>query len=224
VPQILAAFRAIRRRHPLVRLLLAGAPDRRLDLPDLVDRYGLEHDVFLVERPADELFDELIAASDVALCLRWPTALETSGPWVRALAAGRPTVTIDLAHQADVPAYDPRSWQAYPGRLAAAPGEPASAPVTVALDILDEDHSLRLAMDRLAFDASLRASLGQAARAYWRREHAVARMADDYLRVLPLAAAAPAPAAVLPAGLRADPLRHVQAVLREWGDSACVFN
>jgi hypothetical protein len=53
-------------------------------------------------------------------------------------------------------------------------------PIAVAIDILDEDHSLRLAMRRLATDADLRARLGHAAREYWTREHSVEGMSDDY--------------------------------------------
>ena len=44
-----------------------------------------------------------LAASDVCLCLRWPTALETSASWLHCLAAQRATVVTDLAHLADVP-------------------------------------------------------------------------------------------------------------------------
>ena len=45
--------------------------------------------------------------------------------------------------------------------LAVLPAE--QQPVAVAIDILDEDHSLRLAMKRLAEDAELRQALGSAA-------------------------------------------------------------
>jgi hypothetical protein len=74
------------------------------------------------------------------------------------MAAGKPTVIIDLAHLSDVPSLDPRTWQPN-----IPPHEAHDAhPVAVAIDILDEDHSLRLAMRRLAQDASLRAVLGSA--------------------------------------------------------------
>ena len=105
----------------------------------------------------------------MALNLRWPTAREISGPWLRCLAAGTPTVTIDLVHTADVPALDPRTWQA---------GGPE--PCTVAIDILDEAHSLRLAMKRLATDEQLRASLADAGRRYWAAHHSIEGMVEDY--------------------------------------------
>ena len=50
------------------------------------------------------------ASTDVCLCLRWPTARETSASWLRCLAAGKPTIVTDLVHTADVAVLDPRSW------------------------------------------------------------------------------------------------------------------
>jgi glycosyltransferase involved in cell wall biosynthesis len=213
VPQVLAAFRTLWRHLPHVRLVLAGARGPRLDVLALLRSLGLERGVRLLDAPDAETFDELIAAVDVALCLRWPTALETSGPWLRALSAGTSTVTVDLAHQTHVPALDPRSWSV----------RPPSEPVTVAVDILDEAHSLGLAMSRLAVDGELRARLARAGRAYWEREHSLERMTEDYERILPLAVSAPMPEVRLPSGLRPDPLAYVQRVLDGFGDPGCVL-
>ena len=71
---------------------------------------------------------------------------------------------VDLAHLADVPSLDPRTWQRHGGGAGA-------APVCIAIDILDEDHSLALAMRRLATQPALRESLGHAAADHWRRQH-----------------------------------------------------
>jgi hypothetical protein len=118
-------------------------------------------------------------------------------------------VIVDLAHLADVPALDPRTWSSH-----AAPGV---APVAVALDILDEDHSLRLAMRRLAVDADLRETLGAAARAYWTREHSQDAMLTDYRRVLALASSRPPPRPDLPAHLRGDESGLVERLLDHVG-------
>ena len=79
-----------------------------------------------------------LAAADACLCLRWPTAEETSASWLRCLAAGRATVISDLAHLVDVPA-------------------------TVALraDLLDEAASLEHAMRQLIDDPAARDSIGR---------------------------------------------------------------
>ena len=94
------------------------------------------------------------------LSLRWPSARETSASWLRAIAAGRPTLVTDLAQQADVPTLDPRSWTV----VHAQPTLAALEPVAVSIDMLDEAHSLTLALKRLTADAALRARLGAAAR------------------------------------------------------------
>ncbi len=216
VPQILRAFAAMLRRAPHARLLLAGAADPHVDVPALARNLGIGHAIVAAGVLDDEAFDDAVAAVDVSLNLRWPTALETSGPWLRALAAGRPTVTIDLAHQAHVPALDPRDWRQVGGHESV-------DPVTVAVDILDELHSLTLALDRLAVDTALRARLGAAARRFWESEHTIDRMVGDYRRVLVQAAGAPAPAVAPPDAIRVDPWRHTRTLLTGLGEVSCEF-
>jgi len=209
LPQILNAFEAISPYAPSAQLLLAGAPPRHYDAGADVARRGLESRVTITGYLADESdFTACIAACDVSLNLRWPTAREMSGPWLRALAAGRPTITVDLAHMVDVPALDPRTWK----MNHAANREP----VTVAIDILDEDHSLRVAMRRLATDPALRASLGDAGRRYWEREHSMPRMVDDYERVMAEAAASPIPHVTLPSHLVNDGDRVLNDTLAQF--------
>jgi glycosyltransferase involved in cell wall biosynthesis len=197
VPKILDAFEAVLPYTPGARLLLAGPEADHYDVAADVARRPIAPHVHLTGFvDTDEDLTGCVAAADVTLNLRWPTARETSGPWLRALAAGRPSIVVDLAHTADVPALDPRTW---------APTHSSDAgPVTVAVDILDEDHSLRLAMRRLAGDEALRRSLGRAAREYWTREHSQQAMFDDYRRKLPIAAAGLVLDAPIPAHLRDD--------------------
>jgi hypothetical protein len=92
--------------------------------------------------------------------------------------------------------------------------------VAVAIDILDEEHSLRLAIEMLGRNAALRARLGTAARRYWEREHTVERMTDDYQRAIARAAAMSAPDVALPAHLRPDPLAFTQELVAPFGDAA----
>jgi glycosyltransferase involved in cell wall biosynthesis len=199
VPEILRAFATTVARTPTARLVLAGTPTSAIDLRALARSLGVALETVLVDTPDDDSFDEIIAAVDVGIHLRWPTALETSGPWVRALAAARPTIVTDLAHQTHVPALDPRTWDLHAPALRSL-GE--GGPVTIAVSLDDEEHSLRIAMHRLATDASLREGLGRAARRYWEAEHTLDRMVADYERVIARAAALPAPEAALPPALR----------------------
>jgi glycosyltransferase involved in cell wall biosynthesis len=197
IPQILGAFEALLPYAPHARLLLAGPAVAHYDIAADVRQRGLTDRVVMTGylESVDELTD-CIAACDVTLNLRWPTARETSGPWLRCLAAGRASITIDLAHAADVPSIDPRTWTNH--------GAGGEAPVSVAIDLLDEDHSLRIAMRRLASDRPLRDALGAAARKYWTARHSPATMVEDYRRVLRLASNAPVPGPALPAHLRND--------------------
>jgi glycosyltransferase involved in cell wall biosynthesis len=200
LPQILDAFGAVLPYAPSARLLLAGAPADHYDVAADVAARALASRIILTGYlDTDEELTECIAASDVGLTLRWPTAREVSGPWLRCLAAGRATVVIDLAHMTDVPSLDPRTWTVNGSDALDSP-----APVCVAVDILDEDHSLRLAMRRLAADAGLRDTLGGSARRYWLAKHSHGLMLDDYRRVLAMAADAAAPAPRLPHHLTDD--------------------
>jgi glycosyltransferase involved in cell wall biosynthesis len=235
IPQILDALAALIPYAPSAHLLLAGASARHYDPFADVQQRGLGDRVTVTGYLAtDSELTDCMAACDVSLNLRWPTAREMSGPWLRALAAGRPTVTIDLAHLVDVPSIDPRTWRVNSiaaGYSLLAPGsnqtrsEQRTAshdseirePVTIAIDILDEDHSLRLAMRRLATDPALRASLGAAGQRYWDREHSMPQMVDDYERALMEAAARPAPSVTLPEHLVSNGERVLNEVLSEFG-------
>jgi glycosyltransferase involved in cell wall biosynthesis len=213
IPQVLDALAAVIPYAPSAHLLLAGAAAEHYDPAADVRRRGLDSRVTITGYlETDAELTDCIAACDVSLNLRWPTAREVSGPWLRALAAGRPTVIIDLAHLADVPSLDPRTWRRNPGTRGG-----TIAPVTVAIDILDEDHSLRLAMRRLASDAALRAELGAAGRRYWDEEHSLPRMIDDYRRILVTAAGRPAPEVMRPPHLVDNGDRVLRRVLDECG-------
>jgi glycosyltransferase involved in cell wall biosynthesis len=112
IPQILDAVAAVVPYAPSAHLLLAGASARHYDVVTDVRQRGLEDRVTITGYLAtDRELTDCIAACDVSLNLRWPTAREMSGPWLRALAAARPTITIDLAHLVDVPSIDPRTWR-----------------------------------------------------------------------------------------------------------------
>jgi glycosyltransferase involved in cell wall biosynthesis len=210
VPQILDAFGAVQAHAPLVHLLLAGSTAEHYDVRSDVTRRGLESSVTVAGYvETDDRLTDVIAACDVTLNLRWPTARETSGPWLRCLAAGRASIVIDLSHMADVPSIDPRTWTST--------ATDGAAPVTVALDILDEDHSLRRAMRRLAIDAVLRKALGRAARDFWMKEHSEAAMLADYERLLPEAARAVPASRTLPAHARSDQSQLMESILGGFG-------
>ena len=208
VPQILDAFAAVLPSARAVHLLIAGGAAGHYDVHADIRRHQLDGHVTVTGYLAtdDELTD-CIAAADATLNLRWPTARETSGPWLRCLAAGKPTIVIDLLQTTHVASLDPRAWTV----------NGVGPPVCVAIDILDEQHSLELAMRRLARDPELRASLGHAAREHWMREHSPEAMVEDYRRVIALAAGREAPQVRLPRHLKDDGVNLLRQLTAPFG-------
>jgi glycosyltransferase involved in cell wall biosynthesis len=225
IKQILGALQAVLPYAPSARLMLAGAPAPHYDgVADAAALGIADHVTFTGYLETDAALTDHIAACDVSLNLRWPTARETSGPWLRALAAGKPTVITDLVHLTGFDTLDPRTWSVSGGSpitdhgpRTTAHGPRPTDPVSIAIDILDEDHSLRLAMRRLATDADLRARLGRAARECWMREHSVDAMADDYERIMREAASRPDPGVELPPHMRDPGDSRLRTLIRPFG-------
>jgi glycosyltransferase involved in cell wall biosynthesis len=194
---------------PQAHLLVAGETVDYYDLRAEAGAHGVSDKVTLAGYVDDEDVDDYLAASDVCLCTRWPTSRETSASWLRCIAAGVPTITTDLAHTADIPALDPQSWMP---RLSAA----HTKPVTVSIDILDEDHSLRLAMKRLASDPQLRATMGASARSLWAARFRLETMAAGYQDAIARALRTPSRTApALPPHFRHSGVEHAHALVSE---------
>jgi glycosyltransferase involved in cell wall biosynthesis len=215
IPQILDALQTLLPYAPDAHLLLAGACAPYFDLAAEIRSRNLGARVVLTGYvDSDDELTDAICAVDVTLNLRWPTAREISGPWLRALAAGKPSVIVDLLQTADVPTLDPRTWTHFGGRAI------AGDPVAVAVDILDEDHSLRLALRQLAEDETLRRTLGAAAQRYWQREHSPEAMREDYERLMSAAYAMPDPHPALPMHLLESGTGLLERLLKPFGLAA----
>jgi glycosyltransferase involved in cell wall biosynthesis len=168
---LLRAFARLRREHPEAMLVLAGeisphydfaralTPERR---PGVIVTGRLELPDFL----------RWMAAADVAVNLRHPTAGETSGTLIRLLGMGKPVVVSRAGAFAEIP-------------------DGAAAKV----DVDDREEDLLLAyLRRLIEDAPLRRAMGENARAYAAAHHGLAGSARGYAAFLrEVAAAAPAP-------------------------------
>ena len=177
---ILRAFAGTLGRVPHVRLLIVGMEtDLALQPAAVCDAIARVGPVTEEERR------HLMDAVDVLVDLHWPPADGPSDQWLAGMAAGRPAIVMDTAATADVPVLDPRSWR---------PPADGREPVGVGIDILDEDHSLRLACYRLAVDDALRTRLGRAAYTYWEHTHTLGHMTAGVVRALDLALARPAAA------------------------------
>ena len=93
-----------------MRLLLVGQALPHFDALAAARALGVDDLVTVAGYVETDALPAYLAASDVVLSLRWPSARETSASWLRAIAAGRATVVTDLAQHSDVPMLDPRSW------------------------------------------------------------------------------------------------------------------
>lgn len=102
---VLEAFARLRRRHADALWLIAGEPAPGCgSLGEEIERAGLRDAVQqLGYLPVDSLWDAL-AAADVCVSLRQPTAGETSGSVLRAMALGRPLIVSDVGWYAELPA------------------------------------------------------------------------------------------------------------------------
>ncbi len=147
------AYPGLERTH----LLIVGEASKGLELEEEARRAGVADRVHVLGFIPFEDFEAAIAAVDLCLNLRYPTAGETSASLLRVLAAGRPAIVSDYAQFADLPhevvIRVPLGGEEEPGELAA------------------------LLRDLLANPERLRA-MGDAAREHVRIRHDPARSAQ----------------------------------------------
>ncbi|MGE0703890.1 MAG: glycosyltransferase family 4 protein [Vicinamibacterales bacterium] len=222
IPEAIGALAASLDTVPNARLMLVGQPVSHYDPRADARAAGVEDKVSITGFVPHEKLAEHLAAADVCLCLRWPTSRETSAAWLRCLSAGRATVVTDLAHMVDIPTLDPRTWTVIHGHRDIADGlEPPAPvdPVAVSVDVLDEEHSLMLAMRRLGNDHRLRRALGDRSRELWQARFRLEAMVETYRGAISAALSAPArqPGADFPAHLLANGTAYAAKTLRKMG-------
>jgi glycosyltransferase involved in cell wall biosynthesis len=206
---ILRAFDAIGGEHAGLHLLLAGDASDYPALEQQREASAHARRIHVCDYVPDEAIGDYLAASDACLCLRWPTALETSASWLQCLAAARPTVISDLAHLVDIPTIDLGSRRA---------SQASTDRVAIAIDLVDEEASLILAMRALAGDQQMRDSLARSGHAYWSANHTLGAMAGDYERLIAQAAARPAPVVTdLPAHFTDDYSEMARTLVERFG-------
>lgn len=158
----LRAVLELHRERPGTHYILVGSMSPHYDVPGLVRRMGLEEVVTITGYVPRARFEDYVAATDICLNLRHPTAGETSASLLRLLGAGRPT-------------------------LVSATGSFIELPPDVAAQV-DTDASesdLILAYCRLlAYRPDVASALGTRARAYVAQEHSLERAALGYVRFL----------------------------------------
>jgi glycosyltransferase involved in cell wall biosynthesis len=86
------AFKAFSREYPASRYLLVGSLSPNYDVRAMLRGLGLENKVQVVGFASDSAYQDYLAASDVCINLRYPTAGETSASLLRIMGAARPVL------------------------------------------------------------------------------------------------------------------------------------
>jgi glycosyltransferase involved in cell wall biosynthesis len=158
----LRAFRRLREKFPEALFLLVGSISPHLDLAGLIRRLGLEDNVRATGYVETGVFNGYLAASDICLNLRYPTAGETSASLLRILGAGLPTLVSHTGAFAELP---------------------ADVAIQVGVGEEEEDE-LCTFLDYLAHHPAMRAALGENARRYVTTQHTMEAAAAGYVRFL----------------------------------------
>lgn len=159
----LNALAELRNRIPSFRFVIAGEQKpAEYDIAPQVESSGLKDVTLCTEYLEESEFFLHVAAADVVVNLRYPSAGETSGTLIRALGMGKPCIIFDDGPMGELPDTAVRkvAW-----------GESAQQEFTAAL------------YDLIAF-APKRRSLGANAAAYARKHLRVEHIARKYADVV----------------------------------------
>ncbi len=103
VAESLRAFRRLARLDPRVKMILVGEPHPELPLDYLIRTLGLDAHVRKLGFAPIEDFVGYMAACDIVLNLRNPTAGESSGSLMRALGLGKATLVSSVGAFRELP-------------------------------------------------------------------------------------------------------------------------
>lgn len=103
INSIVQAFARLSRYHPEARLILVGEEHPHYPLRALIRDLGQEERIRIMGHVPLGEFTDYMAACDVCLNLRFPTAGETSGSLLREMALGRPVIVSDIGAFSELP-------------------------------------------------------------------------------------------------------------------------
>ena len=103
IEPVLRALKLLRAHHSGLRYVLVGSVSGNYDLRALVQRHGLEEAVTITGYVERAQFEDYVAAADICLNLRHPTAGETSASLLRLLGAQRPTLVTASGSFTELP-------------------------------------------------------------------------------------------------------------------------
>jgi hypothetical protein len=150
--------------------------------------------------------------ADILIAVTWPPADELTIA-LAGMAAGKAVIVLETESTAGWPALDPQTWQPR--------GWTGQPPIVVSIDPRDEEHSLAIALRRLAADAQLRTSLGSAAHTWWQQHATLEHALQAWRSILAEAVTVTPPPRPpdWPRHLTADGTERAREVLAEFGAS-----
>lgn len=167
---------------------------------------------------------EVEGQDDVVVALEWPVTGKALTTALAGMAAGKAVVAFETEATADWPALNPQTWRPRDAGGASGAGtlRPAD-PIIVSIDPRDEQHSLKLAMQRLSTDAALREQLGAAARAWWKTHATVDHAVRAWEAILAEARTLPPPTRPAEWPPPEDGTARARQILGEFGVSVDLF-
>ncbi len=103
IREALRAFRRLVRVQPGVRMILVGESHPELPMESLIRGQGLPGAIRHIDYAPIEEFVSYMAACDIVVNLRYPTAGESSGTLLRALGLGKAVLVSDVGSFAELP-------------------------------------------------------------------------------------------------------------------------
>ncbi len=158
----LRAYKAFAMERPSSRYFLVGSISANYNVRRQIEALGLAERVVVTDHVDTATFNDYLAAADVCLNLRYPSAGETSAALLRIMGAGQAVIVSNTAAFAELP------------------------PATAARIEVDGDEEALLLEYLLAFadQPALRAALGGNARRYVARYHTLEGAAAGYDAVI----------------------------------------
>ncbi|MEM8534465.1 MAG: glycosyltransferase family 4 protein [Chloroflexota bacterium] len=162
IDSALRAMKTLRETYADIRYILVGSISPNYDVQAAIARTGLSDVVTVTGYVDRQDFEDYVAAADICLNLRHPTAGETSASLLRLLGAGRPTLVTASGSFVELP-----------------------ADVAAQVDPDVSEGDLIIAYCQLLLDRpDIAAALGTNARTYVAREHTLEGAALGYMRFL----------------------------------------
>jgi glycosyltransferase involved in cell wall biosynthesis len=158
----LRAFQALVRQAPNALYVLVGSQSPNYNVAGVVGMLGLAEKVQLTGHVDRAMFSDYVAAADVCVNLRYPTAGETSASVLRLMGAAKPVLVSRAGAFAELP-------------------NDACAKVDA------DEHEERLILEYLLLLADrpdVRAAMGANARHYVAEQHTLEGAARDYIGFL----------------------------------------